>query len=144
MPTRILVVDDEPYIRELIRDTLKTRRYAVSVAANGVEALEVMARDPHDIVVTDVVMPGMGGLDLVKRLKKSHPLARVIVLTGYPRDSDIGDFLLQGADEFLPKPFRGNDLVTVIRRAEERIAADGPGSGRPVPPPEAEPPAPGH
>ena len=135
MPTRILVVDDEPYIRELIRDTLKARRYEVSIAAHGVEALDLMARDPHDIVVTDVVMPGMGGLDLVKHLKKTHPSVRVIVLTGYPRDSDIGDFLLQGADEFLPKPFRGNDLVTVIRRAEDRIAADPPkGAGAATPP----------
>ena len=123
MPARILIVDDDPYVRELIRDTLRARQYAVAVAANGIEALEIMARDPHDIVVTDVVMPGMGGLDLVKHMKKSHPLARVIVLTGFPRDSDIGDFLLQGAAEFLPKPFRGNDLLTVIRRTEERIAA---------------------
>jgi two-component system, OmpR family, response regulator MprA len=132
MTARILIVDDEPYVRELIRETLRARQYVVDVASNGIEALEVMARDPHDIVVTDVVMPGMGGLDLIKHLKKAHPHVRVIVLTGFPRDSDIGDFLLQGADEFLPKPFRGNDLLSVIRRTEERIAA---GSGPPGDPP---------
>jgi DNA-binding response OmpR family regulator len=125
MPVRILVVDDEPYIRDLIRDTLKIRKYEAATAANGVEALDILARESFDIVVTDVVMPGMGGLELVKHLKKNHPQVRVIVLTGYPRQSDIGDFLLQGADEFLPKPFRGNDLVAVIRRVEDRIAAGG-------------------
>ncbi|MCK6480020.1 MAG: response regulator [Planctomycetaceae bacterium] len=125
MSGRILVVDDEPYIRDLVRETLKLRKYETGVAANGLEALDILAREAYDIVITDVVMPGMGGMDLVKQVKKSHPQVRIIVLTGYPRQSDIGDFLLQGADEFLSKPFRGNDLVEVIRRLEERSARSG-------------------
>jgi len=138
MPVRILVVDDEPYVRDLIRDTLRARKYLAATASNGIEALDLMARDPFDIVVTDVVMPGMGGMDLVKQLKKLHPQVRVIVLTGYPRQSDIGDFLLQGADEFLPKPFRGNDLISVIHRVEQRIPPKPPSPGSsPAPPPGA-------
>lgn len=122
MPARVLVVDDEPFIRDLIRDTLRLRNYATGCAANGIEALDLMARERFDIVVTDVVMPGMEGLEFVKRLKKAHPQVRVIVLTAYPRQSDISDFLLQGVDEFLPKPFRGNDLIAVIQGVERRGA----------------------
>lgn len=121
MPARILIVDDEAYIRDLVRDTLRARRYESATAANGVEALDLLGREKFDIVVTDVVMPGMGGLELVKAIRKSYPHIRVIVLTGYPRNADIGDFLLQGADDLLPKPFRANDLMEVIRKVEEKV-----------------------
>ena len=133
MSARILVVDDEAYIRDLVRDTLRSRHYEAEVAANGVEALEVLSRERFDIVVTDVVMPAMEGLELVKQIKRLHPHVHVIVLTAFPRNADIGDFLLQGADEFLPKPFRGNDLIAVIRRVELRLASPG-GGGAPSAP----------
>jgi DNA-binding response OmpR family regulator len=126
---RILVVDDEGYIRDLIRDTLRTRRYAAGTAANGVEALDILSRERYDIVVTDVIMPGMDGLELVKQIRRQHPSVHVIVLTGFPRSADIGDFLAQGVDDFLPKPFRANDLMAVIRRLEQKIAASGGSSG---------------
>ena len=123
MAARILVVDDEPYIRDLIRDTLRSRRYEAGVAANGVEALEILGRERYDVVVTDVVMPGMEGLELVKQVRRQHPGVHVIVLTGYPRSADMGDFLAQGVADFLSKPFRANDLMAVIRRVEMKMAA---------------------
>jgi len=129
LSARILVVDDEAYIRDLVRDTLRARRYETATAANGVEALDLLAREKFDIVVTDVVMPGMAGLELVKAIRKSHPHIRVIVLTGYPRNADIGDFLLQGADDLLSKPFRANDLLEVIRKVEEKVPPPPAGGG---------------
>lgn len=120
---RVLVVDDEGYIRDLIRDTLRQRRYGAGTAANGVEALDILSREKYDIVVTDVIMPGMDGLELVKQVRRQYPAVHVIVLTGFPRSADIGDFLAQGVDDFLPKPFRANDLMAVIRRLEQKIAA---------------------
>ena len=140
MAARILVVDDEPYIRELVRETLKSRSFETGVAANGVEALDILSRERFDIMLTDVVMPGMDGLELLKRAKRAHPKLRVIVLTAYPRQSDIGDFLLQGADEFLPKPFRANDLVAAIRKVQGQAPGPAPG-GTPLLPGDA--PAPG-
>jgi YesN/AraC family two-component response regulator len=144
MAARVLVVDDEAYIRDLIRDTLRARQYQTGTAANGVEALDILSRGSYDILVTDVVMPGMNGLDLVKQVRRHHPRIHIIVLTGFPRSADIGDFLAEGVDDFLSKPFRANDLVTVIRRLEQKIegAAGGtpstgpsvsgsPGSGSP-------------
>jgi len=134
MGVRVLIVDDESYIRELIRETLRGRQYSAGTAANGVEALDILSREAFDIVVTDVVMPGMEGLELVKQIRRQYPGVRIIVLTGYPRSADIGDFLAQGVDEFLPKPFRANDLLAVIKRLEQKIAASGggaPGTGGP-------------
>jgi len=132
-PARVLVVDDEGYIRDLIRDTLRTRKYVAGTAANGVEALDILARERYDIVVTDVIMPGMDGLELVKQVRRQFPTVHIIVHTGFPRRADIGDFLAQGVDDFLPKPFRANDLMAVIRRLEQKIAAAAGASG-PVPP----------
>ncbi len=121
--TRVLVVDDEGYIRDLIRDTLRSRNYVAATAANGAEALDVLSRERFDIVVTDVIMPGMDGLELVKQVRRQYPAVHIVVLTGFPRSADIGDFLAQGVDDFLPKPFRANDLVAALRRLEARIAA---------------------
>jgi CheY-like chemotaxis protein len=132
MGARVLVVDDESYIRELIRETLRGRQYKAGTAANGVEALDILSREAYDILVTDVVMPGMEGLELVKQVRRLYPKVHIIVLTGFPRSADIGDFLAQGVDEFLPKPFRGNDLIAVIRRLEEKMAAS-PGGGPAAP-----------
>jgi len=129
MPLRVLIVDDESYIRDLVRETLESRSYETGVASNGLEALDILSRERYDILVTDVVMPGMQGLDLLKRVKRSHPQMKVVVLTAFPRQSDIGDFLLQGADDFLPKPFRANDLIAVLRRLESPPPA---GGGAPV------------
>ncbi|MHC4820967.1 MAG: response regulator [Planctomycetota bacterium] len=117
----ILVVDDEAFIRDLVRDTLETRGYTTHQASNGDEALLCLERETIDIMITDVVMPGMPGLDLVKRVRHDFPGIHMIVLTGYARDQDIGDFLLEGADDLLPKPFRANDLVEVIRGVEKRL-----------------------
>jgi CheY-like chemotaxis protein len=125
MSLRILVVDDEPFVRELVQETLRARHYETAAAESGEEALELMAKRPFDIVVTDMVMPGMDGMELVKRVKRQWPRSRVVVLTGYPRSADISDLLLQGADDLLPKPFRAGDLMAVLLRVEARIKSEG-------------------
>jgi CheY-like chemotaxis protein len=131
MAVRILVVDDESYLRELIRETLRTRQYDATTASNGAEALDLLSRGKYDIVVTDVVMPGMEGLELVKQIRRLYPQIRILVLTGYPRSADIGDFLAEGVDDFLPKPFRANDLVAVIRKVEKKLEGTAPPSAPP-------------
>lgn len=119
MALRILIVDDEDFVREMIGETLSARKYEIALAAGGQEALDLLAQGPFDVVLTDVKMPGMEGLELVKRIKRSHRGIHIVVLTGYPRDADIGDFMLQGADDFLPKPFRAADLVAILRKVEK-------------------------
>jgi len=116
MVTRILVVDDEPVVRKLIRDTLKGRGYELGFAGNGVEALEELDARPYDLLLTDVVMPEMEGFELLKRAKKRDPGLRVIILTGFSREHDISDFLLYGADEYLTKPFQVQELVSAVEQ----------------------------
>jgi len=116
MTTRVLIVDDEPFVRHLIRDTLKTRGFATGSAANGVEALEELAKEPYDLVISDVVMPEMEGFELLKRVKKDYPGLKVIILTGYSSQHDISDFLLYGADEYLTKPFQVNELLAAVEK----------------------------
>ena len=123
----VLLVDDEPGVLFTLSELLTERGHRVIGAKSGDDALRKL--DEADAVLTDLSMPGMDGLELVKQIRRQHPSVHVIVLTGFPRSADIGDFLAQGVDDFLPKPFRANDLMAVIRRLEQKIAASGGSSG---------------
>lgn len=116
MVTRILVVDDESYVRELLERVLQRRGHEVHLAADGEAALELLAKNTYDLVVTDVVMPGIDGFDLLRRVKATYPGVTVIVLTGYARKQSISDFLLYGADEYLSKPFQVQALLESVDR----------------------------
>lgn len=116
MPKRVLIVDDEKFVRELIRDTLRTRGYETGLAEDGVEALEALEESEYDLVISDVVMPRLQGLELLKRTKKEYPKVKVIILTGYSRQHNISDFLLYGADEYLTKPFQVDRLLATVER----------------------------
>jgi len=116
MVTRVLVVDDESYVRDLLSRVLARRGHDVDVAADGESALEMMAENSYDLVLTDVVMPGIGGFDLLRRVKATYPNVTVIVLTGYARKQSISDFLLYGADEYLSKPFQVQALLESVDR----------------------------
>ena len=119
MPARILIVDDEPFIRSLIRDSLETKDYETGLAANGEEALDELARCRYDLVISDVVMPEMEGLELLKRIRKGYPGLRVIILTGFSREHGISDFLLCGANEYLTKPFQITELLDTVEKVLE-------------------------
>jgi two-component system cell cycle response regulator CpdR len=116
MSARILIVDDEPIVRNLLRDTLTGRGYDLAFAGNGVEALEKLEAEPFDLLLSDVVMPEMEGFELLKRAKKVFPDLRVIILTGFSREHDISDFLLYGADEYLTKPFQVQELLAAVEQ----------------------------
>lgn len=116
MPKRILIVDDESYVRDLIRDTLHTRGYHTALAADGQRALEALAQQTYDMVISDVVMPEMEGFELLKKVKSLHPETKVVILTGYSRHHDISEFLLHGADDYLSKPFQVQELLVAVSR----------------------------
>jgi DNA-binding response OmpR family regulator len=129
MPSRILIVDDEHMVRDLLDKTLKLAGYETAVAADGAAALEEMKSRHYDLAIADVVMPGISGLDLLKTIQRDHPGTRVVILTGHPRKIDISDFLLHGADEFVTKPFRTDELLALVERVlddeEESVPEDG-------------------
>jgi len=111
---RVLLVEDVEQVRELLRRQIEEAGYSVKTAADGIEALRLLEREPVDALVTDVVMPKMGGVELVSRLRSSHPGVRCILMTGYSADA------LGGRDEIfenvLHKPFTPRDLINALGR----------------------------
>ncbi len=117
MSANVLVVDDERFVRDLLEKVLRRRGHAVTVAADAAEALRLVGEQRFDVMLTDVVMPGMDGFELLRRVKGLAPALKVIVLTGYARRQSISDFLLYGADDYLSKPFQVHELVAAVDRA---------------------------
>lgn len=117
MSARILVVDDEHFVRDLLEKILRRQGHDVRAAANAEAALQAVAAEVPDLVITDVVMPGIDGFELLRRLKAQHPSLKVIVLTGYARRQSISDFMLYGADGYLSKPFQVAELVQAVQSA---------------------------
>ncbi len=125
----ILVVDDEPEVGEAIRRVLVRAGFVVVVARSAAGALEAMEPEQPDIVVTDVIMPKIHGLELIKVLRQRYPRIRVIAITGggslgplsYKPDAISTHAFLAaareaGAEEVLTKPFDMSDLLATIRR----------------------------
>jgi DNA-binding NtrC family response regulator len=117
----ILVVDDEEMLRKILDKILTKEGYVVHLAASGSEALEILAREHIDLVITDVKMPEMDGFDLLKTIKKDHPHAGIIVMTAFGDAYTVRDALLLGADEYITKPFKSFEIIMVVERAAWRI-----------------------
>ncbi len=105
----ILIVDDKPSVRELLERFLTAARHTVWSAPGGQKALEVLHREAVDAVITDLDMPGMGGVELLKRLRETRPFLPVIGISGH---FDPGAAAQAGFDAFLPKPF---DIATILQ-----------------------------
>jgi CheY-like chemotaxis protein len=115
---KLLVVDDEANVRRLLAATLERRNISVLQANTGEEALELAARELPDVVLLDVAMPGIGGIETCRRLKKNPRLqkSRVVVLTARAQDSVRREAIAAGADLFLTKPFSPLQLLELIGR----------------------------
>jgi DNA-binding NtrC family response regulator len=114
-PGKILVVDDDPEVRMATRDFLSSKGYDVSVAEGGRDALRQLDSSPADVVLLDVAMPDMDGLETLKRIVSAHPNLPVIMVTGNA-DIEITSKVLQlGAADYVPKPFDLDYLNQAIR-----------------------------
>ncbi len=122
---RVLVVDDEPQVLRLLRTALGERGYDVSVAASGEEALATIERRLPDVIVLDVVMPGMSGLEVCRAVRERSSVP-IIVLSARGEERDKVAALDLGADDYLTKPFGMEELLARIRVAL-RHAVDGGG-----------------
>ncbi len=117
---RVLVVDDEENIRLVLRTLLKKHGYEVEVAEEGEGALAALESFDPDVILTDVRMPRMGGLDLLAALKaKQHP-ATVIVMSAYGNVDLAIEAMKAGAYDYVSKPFKPDEIVLALRKAEER------------------------
>jgi len=116
-PTRILVVDDEVDLAESIAFFLKRAGYAVSVATNGDDALELMQKQAFDLVLTDLRMPRMTGLQLLAAAKSRDPDIEVLVITGFPEIQTAVSAIKQGAFDYITKPVAEKDLMQRVEKA---------------------------
>ncbi len=116
----ILVVDDEGAIRYSISKTLQRIGYQVSAAASGEEALEMLADQSFDVVLTDIRMPGLTGVELLGKIKERAPDAIVILMTGYASLGTAVESLRLGAHDYLIKPSSSQDIRQSVQRGLER------------------------
>jgi DNA-binding response OmpR family regulator len=114
---RILVVDDDPDIRDLLVDYFTTEGYAVTPAADGPEALDALRRDPQMLVLLDVGLPGMDGVEVLKRIRTEHPGASVIMITGNQDLELAREAVGLGAVDYVFKPFDSERLERAFAAA---------------------------
>jgi response regulator RpfG family c-di-GMP phosphodiesterase len=117
---RILVVDDEEHIRKICREVLSREKYRVTTLGSGFEALDLAHRERFDVLLTDISMPGMDGLDLLKSFKEIQREITAIVMTGFGTVQNVVRCLHLGAHGFLVKPFSQKDLIQSVEDALER------------------------
>jgi DNA-binding response OmpR family regulator len=122
--SRVLVVDDDPTVAEVVLAYLRREGLDAAHAADGLQALELAARVPPDLVVLDLMLPGIDGLEVCRRLRAERPDLPVIMLTARGEEDDRIAGLEVGADDYVVKPFSPRELalrvVSVLRRSEAR------------------------
>ncbi len=116
-PVKILAVDDDPQIINLLRSALTAFGFQCIAAADGLEALEKAKEGGFSLVLTDMTMPRMDGMSLLKELKNLYPRLDVIVITGYAENFSYTDVIKAGACDFITKPFNIDELEAKLRRA---------------------------
>jgi len=122
MEVRILIVDDEQEICDAISRRLRFLNYQVDTAQNGHEALAYLGEKPFQVVVSDIIMPKMDGVELLRNVKNQYPMVHVIMITGYVTMENLLACMRHGADTCIFKPFEDTDeLERAIANAVENL-----------------------
>ena len=123
--THILVVDDEEDIQELVRYNLEREGYRVTCAGSGEKAVDIARQNPVDLMVLDLMLPGINGLEVARTIKGSSATAAtpIIMLTAKGEEADIVTGLELGADDYVTKPFSPRELLARIRAVGRRVEA---------------------
>ena len=118
---RILLVDDEPDILRVLGISLRADGYAVLTASSGEEALSIFARETPELVITDIKMPGMNGIEVLREVKNISDETEVIIITGHGDIDSAIEALHYGASDFINKPVRDKQLTIALKRAQDKI-----------------------
>jgi two-component system NtrC family response regulator len=119
---RILVVDDDGSLRRVTQVQLEDESYTVTVAANGEEAQAILARKPQDLVITDLTMPGISGVDLLKHIRADYPDTVVVLITAFGTVETAVQAMKLGAYDYVTKPVNPDSLRLVVTRALEHLS----------------------
>ncbi|MCK8602022.1 ATP-binding response regulator [Desulfoferrobacter suflitae] len=121
---RVLVIDDEEIARISCQRVLKREGIQVTLASSGRAGLETLMREPHDLVLVDLKMPEMDGVEVARRIQHFDPNIVVIIITGYATIESAVAVMKEGAYDYLPKPFTPDELLIVVRRGLEKKRLD--------------------
>ncbi|MCG2726309.1 MAG: response regulator [Elusimicrobia bacterium] len=113
---RILIVDDEPDMRLAIKNVLKLRGYEIFEAGDGLAALDIISKHDIHLMLLDIRLPGMDGIEVLERTRKINRLLPVVMITGYGHIRSAVDVMKLGANEYLQKPFENTQLVKTVKR----------------------------
>ena len=125
--TRLLVVDDEPPLRKVLQTALTARGFSVEEVGSAEQALEIVAQRAFDLVLLDINLPGMGGLEACGRMRTLLPKLGIIMVTVRDAERDMVQALEAGADDYITKPFRLGVLVARLRAVLRRTASESAG-----------------
>ena len=114
MAKKILIVDDNPNMSSLLVEMLEVFQYDALRASDGQDALQKLEEDKYAMVITDMRMPKMTGLELLKAIKEKQPQMPVVIISGYSVDEEDSDFVKSKADGFLNKPFMMADIEKLL------------------------------
>ena len=113
----ILVIDDQESIRDSCKQSLSRKGYEVDTANNGEQGLDLLKKKSYDLVILDLKMPGLNGIDVLKKIKENDPEVVVVVITGHATIESAVDAMKYGAFDFIPKPFTPESLRMIVKRA---------------------------
>jgi len=127
MANKILVIDDEEVVGESLRKTLKAEGYEIDIAHNGQEGLRKARMEHFDLIIVDLKMPDISGLDVIAKIKEEQPETMIVMITGYSTVDSATTALRTGAFDYLPKPFTPEEISSVVEKAletKERLAKE--------------------
>jgi DNA-binding response OmpR family regulator len=116
---RILVVDDEENMLQMLKTFFTEKEYTCFTASNGLAALELLDKEQVDVVITDMKMPGMDGLELLKKIKEKYDRISAVIMTGFSEEYTTTEALNMGADGYITKPFRNKELLLILKRIQQ-------------------------
>jgi two-component system, chemotaxis family, chemotaxis protein CheY len=114
---RVLIVDDDQFVRAVLRDMLSPSGYQCSEAGDGVEALQRVQADQPDVVLLDLLMPKMSGIEALEKICRTSPRSRVVVITSLASDALVAQALSAGATGYVVKPFHPIEIQEAVRQA---------------------------
>lgn len=118
---RVLVVEDELRLRTLLQDVIPSLGFRASTAGSAEAALSILQRDPHDIAMLDLNLPGMGGMELFKHIRERWPSMPVVILSAYGTLDDARQAIRMDVVDFVSKPFHLCDIEHALARAQARL-----------------------
>lgn len=119
---RILIVDDNKELREILEEYLQSEAVHIEGAANGKDALVKYSQNPFDLIITDLNMPEITGMEMIKSIKQQNDVTEFIIITGYASLDSAVEAVKMGAFDYIVKPFRMEELKVVVKNVRDKVA----------------------